>query len=498
MSRKLRHVERVKSAGMVVTFLQLWRLWLQKTPGKDLKVHYLSNESVTDATLSCHFAVLWLKMFREMYATRDPLLYRTGTDVCESWFALLGGFIQNKRVYSVLEGLQTIRTKLNSELTYASGIARPAHKKRAVGEWAELPDDHDRNGSHFDYPSDADMARAWVAGADEARRLCEDLHMKPAAVRSRLPAWWTSPYDHVPRPGYGRGEIGAGEEVIVARELEDDEDKEEVAEDSEDPDNDGNDDDDDDEDDDAMDEAVQAIDAAADLVMDANAEAEAADESNPHQRTKTIATMTVPNVGVVHKQKVLMWLNGEVRALSADRNRRVQQTVVTTAAQGAQLHQLSEHDWWVGTGDDVAVLFEEGGNKTFHIGRVVKMRRLNKGRRGSVQYRRKVLIHEDRADLKGLQLHLHWYSPCAVPPGQPRLVYEYNHIDPNPVDIATVICPCALVYDAGNDTYTMQAATYAVRLSPRPLLASYIICICKPHDDPCCVLCVSVSSFVCR
>ena len=192
--------------------------------------------------------------------------------------------------------------------------------------------------------------------------------------------------------------------------------------------------------------------------------------------------MTVPNVGVVHKQKVLMWLNGEVRALSADRNRRVQQTVVTTAAQGAQLHQLSEHDWWVGTGDDVAVLFEEGGNKTFHIGRVVKMRRLNKGRRGSVQYRRKVLIHEDRADLEGLRLHLHWYSPCAVPPGQPRLVYKYNHIDPNPVDIATVICPCALVYDADNDTYTMQAATYTVRLSPHPLLDSYVICICMPHN----------------
>jgi hypothetical protein len=99
-----------------------------------------------------------------------------------------------------------------------------------------------------------------------------------------------------------------------------------------------------------------------------------------------------------------------------------------------------------------------------------------------VQYRRKVLIHEDRADLEGLRLHLHWYSPCAVPPGQPRLVYKYNHIDPNPVDIATVICPCALVYDADNDTYTMQPATYTVRLSPHPLLDSYVICICMPHN----------------
>jgi hypothetical protein len=378
MSRKLRHVERVKSAGMVVTFLQLWRLWLQKTADRDLKVHYLSQESVTDATLSCHFAVLWLKMFREMYTTRDPLLYRTGTDVCESWFALLGGFIQNKRVYSILEGLQTIRTKINCEMAYASGIARPAHKKREVGEWEELPDNHDRNGSQLDYPSDVEMERAWVAGADEARRLCDDLGMKPTTVR--LPAWWTSPHDHVPIPGSGRGEIGDGEEVIVARELEE-EDKKEVAEECKNSDNsgnDGNDDEDaDDEDDDAMDEAVQAIGAAADLMMDASAEVAGEEESHPQRRAKIISTMEVPNIGAVHKHKVLMWLNGEVRTLSADRNRRVQQTVVTTAAQSAQLHQLSEHDWWVGTGDDIAVLFEEGDIKTFHIGRVVKMRRLN-------------------------------------------------------------------------------------------------------------------------
>ena len=330
MSRKLQHVERVKSAGMVVTFLQLWRLWLQKTAGKELKVHYLSIESVTDATLSCHFAVLWLKMFREMYETRAPLLYRTGTDVCEHWFSLLGGFIQNKRVYSLLEGLQTIRTKMNSEIAFASGIARPLNKRRAVKEWVELPDDDVRNGSQFDYPSDRCMARAWEAGADEARRLCANLDMMPTTVR--MPGWWARPHDHVPKPGSGRGEIGDGEEGIVARELGD-MGEEKADEDGVNRDSSGNDDDDDD--DDAMDEAVQAMDAAADLVMDANAESE---ENHPYQRAKTIATMTVPNVGVVHKQKVLMWLNGEVRALSADRNKRVQQMMVTTAAQGAQLH----------------------------------------------------------------------------------------------------------------------------------------------------------------
>ena len=444
MSRKLKHIERVKSAGMVVTFLRLWRLWVQHTNEKSLKIHYISNESVTDATLSCHFAVLWLKMFRELYPDQAPLLYRTGTDVCEHWFSFLGGFVQNKRVYSILEGLQTIRTKLNSEIAYANGIVRPEHKRRVAGEWVELPEDDERNGSQVEYPSDDEMTRAWVAGADEARSLCEGLGMKPTTAR--VPSWWTHPHDHVPKPGSGRDDSGDSEEVIVARELEEDNASENDVDSS------GSENDDDDN---AMDEAGQAIEFAVDLVMDAEAEGE---ENRQLQRPKITATMTVPSVGVVHKQKVMMWLNGAVRTLSADRNKRVQTTMITELSQRDQLHKLSEHDWWIGPGDDVAVLFEKNRSvgKMFHVGRVVKMRR------GKVQCRSRVLIHEDRANLEGLRLFLHWYSPCEVARGQQQLVYKFNATDTNPVDIESVICPCALVYNADNSTYTMQATTYSV------------------------------------
>jgi hypothetical protein len=466
MSRKLKHSERVKNAGLVVTFFQLWRLWLQNTAHKELKTHYISNESVIDATLSCHFAVLWLKMFRELFPNLPPLLHRTGTDVCEHWFAALGGFIENKRVYSVLEGLQTIRTKLNAELTYASGIVKPAHKKRAAGEWMELPDDDDRNGSQLEYPSDEEMGRAWVAGADEARILCERLGMKPTG-RGRS-AWWTNPHEHVPKPASEHDDVGIGEEQLIARELED-----RVSEDdesSESSSSSNNSSSENDEDDAAVDEAHQALDVAADLVMDAHAELE---ENRQGQRTKIVGTMTVPNVGVVHKRKVLMWLNGAIRTLSADRNMRVQ-TIVTVQGQSNRLHKLSEDDWWIGPGDDVAVLFEKSGVRTFYVGRVIKMRRRNKGRGGSVQYRRAVLIHEDRTDLAGLQLHLHWYNPREVARGQPQLVYEYNHTDTTPVEITTVICPCALVYNADDNTYTMQETTYAVTSFTYPRL----LCTC--------------------
>ena len=82
----------------------------------------------------------------------------------------------------------------------------------------ELPEDDERNGSQVEYPSDDEMTRAWVAGADEARSLCEGLGMKPTTAR--VPSWWRNPHDHVPNPGSGRGDIGDCEEVIVVRELE--------------------------------------------------------------------------------------------------------------------------------------------------------------------------------------------------------------------------------------------------------------------------------------
>ena len=225
--------------------------------------------------------------------------------------------------------------------------------------WEELPEGDERNGSQVEYPSDATMITAWMAGADEARALCEELGMKPA----RAPAWWNSPHDHVPLPDTGRGDFGDGEEVIVAREM--DEDHEQNGSSSSES----------DDDEDAMDEAQEAVGVAVDVVMDAEAEAE---EAHQGRRKKIIATMAVPSVGVVHKQKVLMWLNGAVRTLSADRNKRVQ-TMVTDMARCDQLHKLSENDWWIGPGDDVAVLFEENGVKAFYVGRVIKMRRRNKG-----------------------------------------------------------------------------------------------------------------------
>ena len=98
------------------------------------------------------------------------------------------------------------------------------------------------------------------------------------------------------------------------------------------------------EDGDGAQDAVEAVVAAACL------------DAPPKFATK----LPVPGCGDVHKAKIVKWLAGEVQTLTADRSKRVSQAhAVAGQRNAAPAFKLSVDDWWVGDGDDIAVLFEE-------------------------------------------------------------------------------------------------------------------------------------------
>ena len=102
MSTKLSLGVRVRSAGYVVMFLRLWRLWVVATPGKTLEQNFISRECYLDALIACHFVVLLMMLHRD-YSPNIPInLSRTGTDCVEDLFSELGSMVRNKRVYSFL------------------------------------------------------------------------------------------------------------------------------------------------------------------------------------------------------------------------------------------------------------------------------------------------------------------------------------------------------------------------------------------------------------
>jgi hypothetical protein len=460
LSRELAHAERVKSAGYVVTFYRLWRLWILNCR-EDLTLEgaFITKEGRVDCALACHFAVLWLKLHRDMFPGQDPNLDRQGTDVCEKTFAQLGGFIANRRVYTFTEALQTLRTLVTSEVAYSMGVERATKARRKTPPWKELPNGDARNGSQLEIPDDATMALLWNQGCDEARVECAALGMKPAGA---TPDWWLRPHLYDPSDGghSNNEEAGDGDDSDGANANDD------STTDDSDADSDGpggvgvvqvepaqvaelDEDEGDGEDGDGAQDAVEAVVAAAFL------------DAPPKFATK----LPVPGCGDVHKAKIVKWLAGEVQTLSADRSKRVSQAHAAAGQHNAApAFKLSEDAWWVGDGDDIAVLYEEG----YYIGRVTMMKRRfqSKTRNGKaryVQYKNKVQIDDNREQLGDLLFHLQWYKATKHRVGRAEETrYTYNVKDTNAVELKNLICPCAMTYNTEGDYFTISAETKAV------------------------------------
>jgi hypothetical protein len=453
LSRALAHGERVKSAGYVVTFYRLWRLWIVNCrPDLTLEDAFITREGRVDCALACHFAVLWLKVHREMFPGQDPNLDRQGTDVCEKTFSQLGGFIANRRIYTFTEALQTLRSFVSSEVAYAMGVERATKARRKTPPWKEVPDDDARNGSQVHIPDDATMAVLWNEGCDEARVECAALGMKPAGA---TPHWWLHPHEYDPRDGghSNNEEAGDGDDSDDANEEDDtssadDSDSEgggsgqaaQVSDEGE----------GDDEEDGALD-AVEAVVAAE--FLDAP--------------RKFATKLPVPGCGDVHKARIVKWLAGEVPTLSADRSKKVSQAYAAAGQHNAApAFDLSVHDWWVGDGDDIAVLCDGG----YWIGRVTMMKRrfqskTKKGKVRYIQYKNKVQIDEGRDQLGDLLFHLHWYKATKHRVGRANVQetrYTFTVKDTEAVELKNLICPCAMAYNVDGDYFTISAETTAV------------------------------------
>jgi hypothetical protein len=453
MSRKLKHAERVCSAGYVVTFFRLWRLWILRCTAHTVEAAYVTKEGRVDCALACHFVVLWLMVCRDDFPHLAPSLFRTGTDVCEKFFSHLGGFIANRRVYTFLEALQTLRTFITSELAYAAGVERAPKRKRKTPTWDELPDDHERNGDQLEYPDDAEMVVQWTAGCNEARVSCEAVGIRPPP--NTTPAWWTHPHQFDPVDG---GHAAAA--APAAEEPDDDADNDDedspAADDNPSSDSDG----------DSDGAGSNPEDNASAGVREAVEAMEAVEQFEVRETFPM--SLPVPDCGDIHKARIAKWLAGEVPTLSAERNRRVAQIHNDEVSNEGQAQaNLSDHDWWVGQGDDIAVLY---ANSKYWLGRVMMVKRRFKTKGGKakyVQYKNRVVINEGREDLGDLLFHCHWYEAeeHTVQTGRKSITetrYKFNVSDVDPVELSNVICPCAMVYHAEEKYFTISKETEMV------------------------------------
>jgi hypothetical protein len=80
--------------------------------------------------------VILIKISREYFPDIDLAFDRLGTDVCEDFFSSLGSFSINKQTYSILEAIETARSKIRVQELEAGGYVKfPKKSRRKKAAW---------------------------------------------------------------------------------------------------------------------------------------------------------------------------------------------------------------------------------------------------------------------------------------------------------------------------------------------------------------------------
>ena len=193
MSRTMSLSNRIRSAAYVTTVLLIWQGWVrvdvpefnsrnEEAYHRSTDYTYISREAKTDALLSCHFIVLLIKLFRDKFKDLAIPFHSLGSDVCEDVFAALGGFVRNKRTYTIYEALSTIRARLRATSLAIKNDIKLG--KRVGGKRPAFFEDEAMSGNQTDYRPDSEMGEDWQAGVEEAKVDCEAAGLKPKACET--------------------------------------------------------------------------------------------------------------------------------------------------------------------------------------------------------------------------------------------------------------------------------------------------------------------------
>jgi hypothetical protein len=168
LSKRLSYFDRIKNSAFVLTYLRLWRKWIQDSNGRyTLKSNFITNEAFIDTCISCHAVINAFRVARDYC---DDLMRfdvsRLGTYCCEKQFSELGGFVGNRRVYSFLGGLRMLRKKMRAlECASESSVVLSRSNKPLTEYWQEDGPEKWQPDVVLD---DQTMTQAWIAGSQLA------------------------------------------------------------------------------------------------------------------------------------------------------------------------------------------------------------------------------------------------------------------------------------------------------------------------------------------
>lgn len=424
--RTLPHLERVRRAGEVATYLSLWRGYIKATDGLCVKENFITRETYQDMLISCHCAVLIIMAHRDTTPDQKLDLSRTGTDCCEDLFSTLGACVANKRVYSTLEARHSIHNFNLCEYYAAIGhFELPKSTKNRDTHFYQNERDTDISGPEA-WSTDAVLKKAWEEGCRKAASRATKHGLRPTHF-SRV-GWWSRPWERdrklVPAKNNGMLDSSESEEEPDEGDADDDDGDSDTGDDSDDSDDDRpldqvrrrirEHDEHPAECDDALGEDDEDGEGIADAIQTVR---EVVDHGGYGGEGARGPKIYVPHLRkYLHKATVIsdLAMGGGRNFTSTDRCIRARQTKREEDGDSYSAPDLQSVEWDVGIDSDVAVRMDGG---TVEVGRITRITRMKGKKKKAADYKHKVRLSSDADRDKhyedGVRFTCHWFKKGA-------------------------------------------------------------------------------------
>lgn len=460
MSNTMAHKDRAKACGYVLTYLRVWKRWIERSQGYSLRSDFITLEAFRDTVLSCQWYLLMANVFRDRFPGKDFPVDLSGSDAAEQLFSALGSMVQNKRVFTYLEAIQNVGNMNIIEILRASGRAVFSERNRRLERvWCMLNDEPTERLALPVTESKQELREAEMAGDELARKHLREDGMAPEQGN---PGWWARPWE---------GEWGNVGSAVEDKEDDGGADGDGGADNDDDGNQSGSEGDDsseggDDSDDEEGDEG------------DDEGSGRAGAEAYAQGGTKHSHTVLVGG-GAMSKATFMRNLQGgRTSKVSADRQMRVKAASAHSKEREARRFRPSRDQWMVGQYDEIAVAFDtkSGGRQaskhkstgkakrkhpgarpdtTIWLGKVMKIVRAGKRR---VEYRHPVDVG-DKAAVENITFDCRWYTEQS----DGTYLYNVNRDVSNIVGGTEVICKVELAVDEKfPDRFTLPPAQAAV------------------------------------
>ncbi len=431
--------ERIANASYVCNFLRIWRLWVFATKDLKLKENFISRETFADVCLSCHHVVLFIKASRD-FAPNHPIEFqRLGSDACEEFFSSNGSFVVNKHNYTITDMFRNLTNMqfLQEMFADAEGPENPKKHRKGENIWRKGHVADTANAPDLSaFPSDSEISDSWEKGLKQCHGDLRSAGIVPEDddVNNLKNRWFFKP--HL---------ITATTEARIAEQMwknDDENESSEIMETNEEQDDQVN----------IANSESSHVENYPELavhlryVLDDDADTTGLSENETHapEIEKNVKlTVSVPDIGEVHKSTIFAMLNTSPDGLSKDRLRRVKSKHTITSVSSVSLSDE------IGLFDDIALCLTKQKRKVVKLARIIRMR--NKAK-SYVEFKNPISL-DSQAKYPNLVLSVAFYERNL----NGEYVYDVSHSVIYTASLNQVIMKVALTLNE-NGLYSINQA----------------------------------------